>query len=87
MKKIKLAIAAFLMTIGLVFLASPAQAAIVAPRTSQDGHAALWNCSGPYYNWSLYKYEYWCWYDYTWFSEVFLGKRDYWGYADAWYTA
>lgn len=68
-------------------VASGANAAIVAPRLSNDGDAALWNCSGPYYNWSWHKYEYWCYYDYTWFAEVFKGKHDYWGYADAWYTA
>lgn len=88
MKKIKKVFAGLILVIATLFIApQAANADIVRPRISADGHAALWNCSGPYYNWSWRKYEYWCYYDYTWYSEVFLGKRDYWGYADAWYTA
>ena len=88
MKKLRKALAAISIFVVVSFTGmQAASAGIIAPQISADGDAALWNCSGPYYNWSLYKYEYWCYYDYTWFAEVFKGKHDYWGYADAWYTA
>lgn len=63
--------------------AAPALAGTTAPR--YGSHVTYYDCAGPYYNNSGLQYH--CWADWDWYAEVFWGKRDWYVWVNAWYTA
>lgn len=63
--------------------AAPAMAGTTAPRYGD--HVTYSDCAGPYYGSTGLWYH--CWADYDWYAEVFQGKRDWYAWVKAWYTA
>lgn len=86
MKKLKTALAALVVTAGLILgTAGISQAAMIPPRTVD--HGTVYDCKGPYYAAGYGGYYYNCYVDYDWFAEWFLGKTDMRLILKPWYTA